>query len=270
MELTELIDRAGSFVAVPAILAVFLLLPLYFSQRRDIARLRDWMEHEPGHPATDLRASEIRLDRAEVKLEELIAETGEFAVTEVRPPPAAMPTEVRPAAARVTSERPALARITMERAALEPHPRWRRFAFRATQPRALAAIAAVAVLTGAAAFLGTQALLRDGADPGRGGEAFDRSGVTVSVLNGTEFGGLAGKVQSDVAASGYQIDTVGGTQSGFTRTVVMFRAGEQEAARRVARDLGVRRSDVQRIDDQTAALAGDAGVVVIAGEDRAR
>ena len=38
MELTELIHRAGSFVAVPAMLAVFLLLPLYLSQRRDIAR----------------------------------------------------------------------------------------------------------------------------------------------------------------------------------------------------------------------------------------
>jgi hypothetical protein len=270
MDLFELIDRAGSLVAIPALLAVFLLLPLYLSQRRDIARLRAWMEREPTHPAADLRASEARLDRAEAELGRVAADSDETAATTVRPQPAAMPSAPLSAAERVTSERPALARITMERAALEPHPRWRRFAERATQPRMLVAVAAVALLVGVAAIVGSQQLLTDGGIRGEPERTFDRSAVTVSVLNGTEFGGLAGKVQSDIAANDYQVGTVGGTESGFERTVVMHRPGERRAARVVARDLGVRRADVQRMDTTTARLADDAGVVVIVGEDRAR
>lgn len=270
MELSELIDRTGSIVAIPAVLALFLLVPLYLSQRRDIARLRAWMEREPGHPVSDLSASEARLDRAETELERLTGEGGEPAPTVVQPRPKPMGAAARTAAARVTSERPALARITMERAALEPHPRWRRFADRVTRPWALAAIAAVAAVVGAGAILGSQQLLREGGDRDRRGDGFDRSEVTVSVLNGTEFGGLAGKVQSDVAANGYDVGAVGGTESGFEQTIVMYRPGERRAARVVARDLGVGRADVERMDDTTAALAGDAGVVVIAGEDRAR
>ena len=56
-----------------------------------------------------------------------------------------------PAATRVTHERPALERITMERAALQPHPRWRRFVTRVTQPRVLVAIGVVGAGCSAAA-----------------------------------------------------------------------------------------------------------------------
>jgi hypothetical protein len=266
MELTELIHRSGSFVAIPAVLALVLLLPLYLSQRRDIGRLRAWMEREPGYPAADLRANEARLDRAEAELVRLTAETAPTAVR----PPAAAPLPPPSAAQRVTGERPALARITMERAALEPHPRWRRFANRATRPSMLAAIAAAAVLVGAIAVIGSQQLLGDGAGPDGQGQRFDRSAVTVTVLNGTEYSGLAGRVQSDVTANGYRVDAVGATDSMFERTVVMFRAGERRAAHMLARDLGVRRRDVVRVDPTTASLAAEAPVVVIAGEDRAR
>ena len=83
----ESLDRVGNLwplllLAVPLIAALpvlfegwttvaafVLLLPLYFSQRRDLARLHAWMEREPGHPASDLAASEGLLDRAETELE---------------------------------------------------------------------------------------------------------------------------------------------------------------------------------------------------------
>src|SRR5687768_13950989 len=124
---------AGGFIAAGSLLGFFLLLPLYISQRRDIHRLHDWMEREPDYPAEDLAASEARLDAAEAELEEI---TGETVIAE----PGAVPATGSAAAARVTHERPALERITMERAALQPHPRWRRFVNRATQPRVLVAI----------------------------------------------------------------------------------------------------------------------------------
>jgi hypothetical protein len=267
VELTEMIERVGSFIAVPAMIAFLLLLPLYLSQRRDIARLRSWMEHEPDHPITDLQASETLLDHAEADLERLLGERGEpVADTVVRSPDVPPPV----AAARVTSERPALERITIERAALEPHPRWRRVTDSLTRTRALVAIGLVAVIAGTGAVVVSQRLLSVGPSGGVPAVSFDPSDVTVSVLNGTAVAGLAGKVQSDVAANGYEIDTLGAAPAPAERTLVMFRQGHRREAIRVARDLGVAEADVERIDPPTRRLAGDAEVVVVAGEDRAR
>ena len=65
----EIASHLPVYVSLAATIAFVLLLPLYFSQRRDLARLRAWMEREPGHPAADLAASEGLLDRAETELE---------------------------------------------------------------------------------------------------------------------------------------------------------------------------------------------------------
>ena len=61
----EIASHLPAYVSLAATAAFVLLLPLYFSQRRDLARLHAWMEREPGHPASDLAASEGLLDRAE-------------------------------------------------------------------------------------------------------------------------------------------------------------------------------------------------------------
>jgi hypothetical protein len=260
MEIGEVFDSATGFVAAAALLGILLLLPLYLSQRRDVGRMRDWMEREPDYPVADLAASEAILDRAEAELEELL---------EVEPEPT--PAVPIPAATRVTHERPALERITMERAALEPHPRWRRFARRATEPRVLVAIGIVALLLGAGAIVVSEELLSGGADESKPrAEAIDRANVTVAVLNGTSVGGLAGKVSSDVEASGYEPGRVSTTTPGFAETVVLYADGQKRAAEKVARDLGVERRNIEPLDRDSRLLAGsDADVVVIAGEDRA-
>jgi LytR cell envelope-related transcriptional attenuator len=72
-----LIDNVGVYVAFPALLGILLLVPLYLSQRRDLLRLRSWMEQDPRHPATDVAASEALLDRTEAELERFLAERGE-------------------------------------------------------------------------------------------------------------------------------------------------------------------------------------------------
>ena len=46
-----------AWVSLAATLAFFLLLTLYLSQRRDVARMSAWMVQAPSHPATDLAAS---------------------------------------------------------------------------------------------------------------------------------------------------------------------------------------------------------------------
>lgn len=273
-----LIDTVGRWVAVPATLGLLLLLPLYLSQRRDIARLRVWMAREPNHPVTDLQASEALLDRAEADLGALLADRGEPATAvEAPPPPAATEpgTTPIPAAVRVTAERPALERITMERAALEPHPRWRRFAARLSRPRTLVVIAICAVVLGVGALIGSHALLGNGNGNGNGKGGHHHgpgpvvpSQIAVAVLNGTSTPGLAAPVGRTLRENGFHEGAISATRKQYQQTVVMYGGGDKRAAERVAQALGV--TPIQRIDKTTRAIAGNAPVVVIVGADRTR
>lgn len=276
MQLDELIDLATAIFSVLATAAFLLLLPLYVSQRRDVQRLRAWMERDPEHPAADLEASEALLDRAETDLEELLGATAvrppDEAAEQPAPTPAGgvTPTTPLPPARRVTSERPALLRITLEREALVPHPRWRRFVARATQSRVLVAVGVAAVLLGAAAIFGSERLLTDG-DEGPARAGLDPSQIEVAVLNGTTASGLASKVGSDLQANGFDLGEVTSATPGFEQTVVLFRRGSERQARKVARTLGVRAVQPLGADDrELRRLAAGADVVVVAGEDRAR
>jgi LytR cell envelope-related transcriptional attenuator len=274
-----LIDTVGRWVAVPATLGLLLLLPLYLSQRRDIARLYAWMAQEPNHPVTDLAASEALLDRAEADLEALLVDRGEPATAVQAPPPSA-PAETGttpiPAALRVTAERPALERITMERAALEPHPRWRRFAARLTRPRTLVIITLAAVTLGVAALIGSHAILGNGNDNGNGKGGGHNHGpspvvpsqIAVAVLNGTSTPGLAAPVGRTLRENGFHEGAISATRKQYQQTVVMYGGGDKRAAERVAQALGV--TPIQRIDRTTRAIAGNAPVVVIVGADRTR
>jgi LytR cell envelope-related transcriptional attenuator len=283
----EVASHLPAYVSLAAAAAFVLLLPLYFSQRRDLARLHAWMEREPGHPAADLEASEGLLDRAETELEAVLgpprealsdagataqAATAQAAAepTQVAPPaPAAQGGSLSPAQ-RVTHERPALERITMERAALLPHPRWRRMIGRIGQPWVLSAIAAVAVLLGLAAIFSSGELLGgdEGSKHGPRPGAIVPGDVDVAVLNGTSAPGLAAKVGDDVRVNGFKLGTVTNSRRQFDQTVVMYEPGQQLAAKKVAHDLGVK--PVQPIDRQTEQTADGANVVVIAGADRAK
>jgi LytR cell envelope-related transcriptional attenuator len=270
------------YVSLGATIAFVLLLPLYFSQRRDLERLRAWMDREPGHPASDLAASEGLLDRAETELEAAFGSKpapsepdagGQTAAASTSAPPAPetpAPAPPLPPAQRVTHERPALERITMERAALQPHPRWRRLVGRVGQPRVLSAVAAAAVVLGLVAIFGSGELLGGDAGSNHGPRpgAIVPGDVEVAVLNGTSAPGLAAKVGDDVRVNGFNLGTVTNSRDQFDQTVVMYEPGQQRAAKKVAHDLGVK--PVQPIDRQTEQTAGGANVVVIAGADRAK
>jgi hypothetical protein len=266
---TSEVDHLPSVLSFAAVLGLALLLPLYRAQRRDVLRLRAFMDSEPDYPARDLAASEATLDEAEAELERLgVATASQTAVME----PGTTPAEPVPAATRVTSERPALTRITMEREALAPHPRWRRFVGRVTQPRVLIAIAAAALLLGAGAIFVTERLLsdEDGEQPKAG--KIDKASVDVSVLNGTAITGLGGKVQAVVEENGYAIaGPTSTTTPGFKRTEVLYEPHNKAAAQKVAKDLGVDPGEVQLLDRETRRqVSADAEVVVIAGEDKAK
>ena len=260
MEASEIFDRFGGYVALAAFLTLLLVLTLYVSQRRDLQRMRVWMLRAPDHPSTDLAASELLLDRAETELEELLGE----------PEPGSTPSSPLPAATRVTNERPALERITMERAALAPHPRWRRFAARATQARVLVALGLVALLLAGAGIFVSEQLLSDNEERGPAATgAVDPADVTVAVLNGTSVNGLAGRVGSDLEAAGYELGAITSAAPGLETTTVLYADGQQRAARKVASQLGLAPATVEPVDRESRELAGEFDVVVIAGEDRA-
>ena len=261
MGVGENFDTVGGFIAAGAVLGLILLLPLYLSQRRDVKRLRVLREADPDYAAENLSTSERRLDSAETELEEI---TGATAVAP--PEPGGTPAGGIPAATRVTHERPALERITMERAALAPHPRWRHFVDRATQPRVLVAIGAEQQRGGAAIFV-SQALLSDDELPQQRVGRIVPGEVDVAIFNGTSINGLAGKVASDIEAAGYKVVAITNTEPGFANTEVLYEDRQKPAAQKVAGDLGVRK--VEPLDRDLRRQAENADVVVIAGEDRA-
>lgn len=249
-----------SAVAAVSVIGIFLLLPLYLSQRRDVLRLREWMEQEPDFPASDIVVSDGRLDRAERDLAALYADKGapvpgttEFA--------AVHPGMVVPE----TSEHPALTQATMERSALEPHPRWKKFSGQITQPRWLALIAVVAFALAAAGIVLVDNILSDGG-PSDSGSAPVASGIEVAVLNTTSSSGLAGKISTQVEDAGFLRGDVGNIERTTDQTLVMYEPGQQRAAKRVATELGG--VAIQEIDRDVEAAAGGADVVVIIGQDR--
>ena len=158
----------------------------------------------------------------------------------------------------------------MEREALAPHPRWRHFAARVSQPRILALLALAALAIGVAGLFASGKLL-PGNEPGNVSPkpgAIVPGDINVAVLNGTSIPGLAGRVGDDVQRSGFQLGSVTNSRKQYQQTVVMFGQGQQKAATRVAHVLGV--TPVQPIDAQTRSLAPNANVVVIAGVDRVK
>jgi hypothetical protein len=260
-------SQMPTYVSLAAALGFLFLLVLYLSQRRDLERLRAWMEAAPEHPGEDLARSEALLDRAEAELEEILGvEAATAEPTLVAPPPPAG-TAVPPSQP-TTSERPALEQITTEREALLPHPRWRSFAARVGQPRVLGLIALGAVILGLVGIFGVERLLNDGTEPAQSPKpgAVVPQDVTVAVLNGTSVPGLGQKVATDVEVNEFTLGTVSNSRKEYDQTIVMYEEDQKRAAQKVAHDLGV--NPVQPIDRPTQQEANGADVVVIAGKDR--
>ena len=278
----SIIDEIPDYLSLVALSGTALLAPLYLSQRRDLARLRELRERDPDHARRDLADSEAVLDRAERDIEEVLIATGQFPAVSPRvaeggqatpiPPGERVETGATPIppGARVTSERPALERVTMEREALAPHARWRHFSRLAMAPRTLAVVGLLAVAIGVGALVAFGHILGGGnEESGGSGNAGVSSPaqVNVAVLNGTPDPKLASSLGRQVKGRGFDLGSVSDSSKQFQQTVVMFSPGEKRQATKVAHALSV--TPIQPIDSQTRAEAPDADVVVIAGADLA-
>jgi hypothetical protein len=77
--------------------------------------------------------------------------------------------------------------------------------------------------------------------PAAGTPTLTRAETSVIVLNGNGRAGAAAATAERVRGRGYAIGSVGNApRTDYTRTLVMFRAGHEAEARRLAKDLGVK------------------------------
>lgn len=133
--------------------------------------------------------------------------------------------------------------------------------------------AGVIVIGGAAVFGISQLGGDDGGETSAGRDAqetqapINPSTVTVSVLNGTTVPGLAAQIGDEVESAGFQRGNVANAlDQQRTTSTVLYSEGADREAKLVAKKLGI--ATVEPIDPDSAALGGNASVVVIVGSDQ--
>jgi len=230
----DLLVPLGGIAALLALLGIALLLPVFVSQRREVARLTDWMDREPDAGTREFRAI---------------------------PAPAAY--SGSSAADRVTSERPALERIgTAEQRAIAQAPWWRRVIERG--PRHPLVVSLVAILAAGAVFYGAARFLRAESEDTPAGR-IDPSTVSVIVLNASSSAGLAGEVADTLGNRDFEVIGTSVANGASNKSVVRYASGAEREAKLVAKVLGIK--STKPFDSEAQAAANDqADVVAFVGD----
>lgn len=253
----ELIKEIGAYAGLGAFLGLAVLSLLYFSQARDVRRLRDWAGRAPERDAEEVEAtSGLAAERAEElrKLEEDRRRREEATAVEQE---AATSRERR----RQRREAGLPAQTRRERVEA-----W----FSRGRARGRPELRYVAVGVGAVVLLGAAvavALTQLGDDgDGTSAAALRPGQIEVSVLNGTSAPGLAARISDRLEARGFRTGTVGNTGSPFDISSVMFRRGHRPEAAKVAQSLRIAR--VRLMVPDVSDRSAPARVAVVAGEDK--
>lgn len=258
----ELVERVGAYVGMAAFLGLAVLALLYFSQARDVRRLRDWAGRAPERTLEQIEQG-TEVERATEVAPATPAATAATAAAHSLPPTplsqASAPRKRKPLRERVRNVHiPQLRYIGMT-------------------------VLGVLVLAGAA--YGAIQLTDDDGTPApdarnrgepraernrdrRTGGNVDPSEVTVAVLNGTTVVGLAAQVWEEVRAGGaFKQGTIGNAaRVDQTSSVVLYRDGQARAARTVANRLGIDKT--AQVDSVNEEIAGSFDVIVLVGSDR--
>jgi hypothetical protein len=232
--LLEIVQEVGAAAGVAAVVGLGVLSALYFSQARDVKRLREWAGRAPERSGRGVTAV-----------------------------PGRAPSPQRP----IT--RPAASRAVPQQTVTIP-PRRSQPWYSRIGTRYVAV--GLLVLGGAAAYGVTQPTGDDGGDnsnkPKRNGAAVKPGNVTVAVLNGTTVPGLAAMLSDQIAAAGFKKGTINDySDKQLAESVVQYAPGHQAEAKAVSRRLGI--SQREPVTADSRALAGDVTVTVIAGADKA-
>jgi hypothetical protein len=256
--LAHAIEQIGSYAGLAAFLGLAVLSLLYFTQARDLRRLRDWAGSAPER---DTERKEATSTIAAQRAEELKALE-----------------ESRTAEHEAVSDREARRRRREE--GLPEQTRGERlrdffsgFGERLAEPRWLVALFLVMVLVaGGVAYAllsGSDESANGGGGQGKPAAAKVRpaSEVEVAVLNGTSTAGLAATYGDKVEGRGYQLGEVTNSDEPIEASVVMFTQGSKPEAKKVAKQLDI--GEVRMMTTEIKADSGEANVAVIIGEDDA-
>jgi hypothetical protein len=295
----HLVQEIGSYAGFAAVVGLAVLSALYFSQARDVKRLREWAGRAPERAAEQearIAAQAQTQAQAQEQRTAAAASGGGAAVapSPVRPQAAPTPgaTAAGSSAPTLPGARPAPAPATPILGSSRPPEPWYRRIHWPT-PRYIALIVVGILVIGAGAAYGVSQLSNDNSGGGGGAAQVSNNetggstkashsthtkkapppinpkSITVAVLNGTTVTGLAATVADKVEQAGF---TRGNTTNALTQgqqaeSVVEYSRGNLRAAQLVAKKLGI--SQKEPIDPQTQSVAGDATVTVIVGADKA-
>ena len=236
----DLVERVGAYVGLAAFLGLAILALLYFSQARDVRRLREWAGRAPER-AADIEATQQHH---------------------------LPPTSIEQAAKK--PRKPLRERI---RRIHIPQLRYLALVIGGLVIVAGAGFGAVQLLEddqGNEPRAGSprERPLNGGRAGSSGTSNVNPSSVTVAVLNGTTIAGLAALVGEEARADGFTLGTVtNAAQTNQPKSEVLYRNGQKDAAAAVGRRLGIRTT--KPVDPLSADLAGSFDVVVLVGADRA-
>jgi len=257
----ELIQEVGAFAGLAAFLGLAVLALLYFSQARDVRRLREnaeFLVEGEGPPVGAERAAE--------------------------PVPAAVASEepeqaARTAAATAPNEAEAFRRAELARQAAERRQRFEQRRRGGGGPRSwfgdlrsTAVIVVGALILLAGIGFGATRLLGGEDEPsgrGPGGERLACSPIStkVAVLNGTAEAGLAASYAKKLEQAGYERGPVTNTESAFDASVVMFDQGMQACAPEVARIAGLPAAPTEPMTQEIIGIAEGSAVAVVLGDN---
>ena len=259
----DLVERVGAYVGLAAFLGLAVLALLYFSQARDVRRLREWAGRAPER-AVEQADRETEVERA----------------TEVAP--------ATPAAAAGAHSLPPtpLAEATQKRPRKPLRERLRNIHIPQLRYIGMALLGVLVLAGGAFGAIqltsddggsdsGAQAPERerersrnqDGNGDRRVNANVDPAQVTVAVLNGTTVQGLAAQVGEEVRAGAFKLGTIGNAaRIDQSQSVVLYRDGQARAARAVANRLNI--DKIEQVDSVNEEIAGSFDVIVLVGSDR--
>jgi LytR cell envelope-related transcriptional attenuator len=263
----DLLKEVGAIAGLASFLGLALLALLYFTQARDIRRLRE-------------SASFLVEGGAENGETGAPAERAATAVaSQTTEPEKAAPA----AAATAPSEAEAFRRAELARQAAERRKRFEQRRRRPnggrerpawlSEPLSIAVVAVGALLLIAGGVFGVTRITggdSDTASPSKeAGKGPCPPGQTkVAVLNGTATPGLAAQSAGQLRQSQYKVGPVGNTSTPFTTSVVMFDpAAGQECAPIIGQLVGIEKTQPMTNEIRQAA-EGDP-VAVVLGDDKA-
>jgi LytR cell envelope-related transcriptional attenuator len=285
------VQEIGAYAGFAAVIGLAVLSALYFSQARDVKRLREWAGRAPERAAEE--EARIAAQAATGQQQQRAAAGMGGAPTMAPAPPTTLPGagSATPAPGSLPSPRPAPTVASTPSTPIlsrPPEPWYKRVVW--PEPRYIALIVAGVIVIGGGAAYGISHLVSDnGGSPSKATATtppsssaaqttkakkktlppLNPSKITVAVLNGTTITGLASETANKLEQQGFQRGNTSNadTQGQQAQSVVEYAGNNSRAARLVANKLGI--SDIEPIDAQTQVKAGDATVTVIIGADRA-